>query len=62
MAQNRPVVQKKLIVREVLEVHDKTDDTEQSEEPPRKHPFPITIVTENKVLKYSAPVVFKDEE
>ncbi|CAJ1960096.1 unnamed protein product [Cylindrotheca closterium] len=62
MAQNRPVVQKKLIVREVLDVQDKTDDTEPSEEVPRRHPFPMTIVTEKKVLKYSAPLVFKDEE
>lgn len=62
MAQNRPVVQKKLIVRQVLEVLDKTDETQESEEPPRGHPFPITIVTEKKVLKYSAPLVFKDEE
>ncbi|KAL3944648.1 MAG: hypothetical protein SGBAC_001255 [Bacillariaceae sp.] len=62
MAQNRPVVQKKLVVREVLAVHNKTDDTEESDDPPRKHPFPITIVTEKKILEYSAPLIFKDEE
>jgi hypothetical protein len=63
MSQERPVIQKKLIIRKLLKREERNKDTEEaSTEQPRKHPLPITIVTEHMRLEFSEPLVIKDED
>lgn len=60
---DRPTIQKKLIIRKLLkreELKDKTTAT--TTEQARKHPLPITIVTDHMHLEFSEPLVIKEEE
>ena len=68
LAQQRPVIQSKLIIRKLLQIEDaaavrdsdvpKTDEDEY----PRKHPFPILISTSHKLLHFSEPLVMEEDK
>jgi hypothetical protein len=63
MSQERPVIQKKLIIRKLLKSEERNDDTQEAfTEQPRRHPLPITIVTEHMRLEFSEPLVIKEED
>ncbi|KAG7352002.1 ring finger domain containing protein [Nitzschia inconspicua] len=67
LANNRPLIQSKLIVRRLIKVTSTDEKMDESENDannkyPRRHPGSIFIRTESKCLRFSEPVVFPYDE
>jgi hypothetical protein len=67
LAQNRSLIQSKLIVRRLIMVTNSSDGNVENgnkninKKYPRRHPSSILIWTESKCLQFSAPLVFDEE-
>ena len=62
LAQQRSLIQSKLIIRKVLRVRDSIPSDDSIGDYPRKHPFPIQVSTERKCLHFSEPIVIKEPD